>query len=134
MVRKWYRNSWKEFNQLKNIDQKFYCSDYHDVELNKCKVKTETSLRFLESKGWINEVDPYGWFQWYFRYVLKYILIFIHFYCILQKGKKNYSKEKAAEYYLLNKETIKKRQKDDRQGKASRKRKSKKLLQEIKGL
>ena len=27
---------------------------------------------------------------------------------ILQKAKKNYSKEKAAEYYLLNKEEIKK--------------------------
>ena len=30
---------------------------------------------------------------------------------ILQKEKKNYSKEKAAEYYLLNKEAIKERQK-----------------------
>ena len=27
-----------------------------------------TSLRFWESEGWINEIDPYGWFQWYFRY------------------------------------------------------------------
>ena len=24
----WYKKSWKEFDQLKNIDQKFYCSDY----------------------------------------------------------------------------------------------------------
>ena len=24
---KWYRKSWKEFDQLKDIDQKFYCSD-----------------------------------------------------------------------------------------------------------
>ena len=23
---KWYKKSWKEFNQLKNIDQKYYCS------------------------------------------------------------------------------------------------------------
>ena len=30
---------------------------------------------------------------------------------VLQKAKKNYSKEKAAEYYLLNKEAIKERQK-----------------------
>ena len=29
---------------------------------------------------------------------------------VLQKAKKNYSKEKAAEYYLLNKEAIKERQ------------------------
>ena len=25
---KWYKNSWKEFVQLKNIDAKFYASDY----------------------------------------------------------------------------------------------------------
>ena len=28
---KWYKNSWKEFVQLKNIDAKFYASDYYDV-------------------------------------------------------------------------------------------------------
>ena len=25
-------------------------------------------LKFRENKGWINKIDPYGWFQWYFRY------------------------------------------------------------------
>ena len=25
---KWYKNSWKEFVHLKNIDTKFYASDY----------------------------------------------------------------------------------------------------------
>ena len=29
-----YRKSWKEFDQFKNIDQKFYCSDYYDVSVN----------------------------------------------------------------------------------------------------
>ena len=67
---KWYKNSWKEFNQLKDIDQKFYCSDYYDVSVNKYCVKCRTSSRFWENKGWINEIDPYGWFQWYFRYWL----------------------------------------------------------------
>ena len=67
---KWYKNSWKEFVQLKNIDAKFYASDYYDKNLNKYKVKTGTSLRFWENKGSINEIDPYGWFQWYFRYWL----------------------------------------------------------------
>ena len=64
---KWYKNSWKEFDQLKNIDAKFYASDYYDKELNKYKVKTGTSLRFWKNKSWINEIEPYGWFQWYFR-------------------------------------------------------------------
>ena len=66
----WYKNSWKEFDQLKNIDAKFYASDYYDVNVNKYGVKCGTALRFWENKSWINKIDPYGWFQWYFRYCL----------------------------------------------------------------
>ena len=65
-----YKNSWKEFFQLKNIDAQFYASDYYHVIVNKYGVKCGTSLRFWENKGWINKIDPYGWFQWYFRYWL----------------------------------------------------------------
>ena len=32
---KQYKNSWKEFVQLKNIDAKFYASNYYDVNVNK---------------------------------------------------------------------------------------------------
>ena len=67
---KWYRKSWKEFDQQKNIDQKLYCSNYYDASVNKYGVKCGTSLRFGETKGQINEIDLYGWFQWYFRYWL----------------------------------------------------------------
>ena len=55
---------------MKNIDQKFYCSDYYDASVNKCGVKCGTLLRLWENKGWITEMDPYGWFQLYFRYWL----------------------------------------------------------------
>ena len=68
--KKWYKNSWKEFVHLKNIDAKFYASDYYDVNVNKYGIKCGTSLRFLENKGWINKIDPYGWFQRYLRYRL----------------------------------------------------------------
>ena len=65
VTEKWYKKSPKEFNQLKNIDQKYYYSDYYDVSVNKYGVKCGMSLRFWENKGWINEINPYGWFPWY---------------------------------------------------------------------
>ena len=55
---------------MEDIDQKYYCSSYCDVSVTKYGVKCNTSPRFWENKGWINEIDPYGWFQWYFRYWL----------------------------------------------------------------
>ena len=67
---RWYRNARKEFKEIKNIDKKFYSSDYYNVSLNKYGVKCGTHLRFWEDKGWINEIGPYGRFQWYFRYLL----------------------------------------------------------------
>ena len=67
---KWYRKAWKVFDELKNINPKHYCSNYHDVSANKYDVKCGTSLRFWESNAWINEIDPNGWFKCYFRYCL----------------------------------------------------------------
>ena len=66
----WYKYSCTEFVQLKNIDVKFYASDYYGVNVTKYRVKCGTSLRFWENKGCINKIDPYGWFQWSFRYWL----------------------------------------------------------------
>ena len=54
---RWYKNSWKEFDFLKNTDQKFYSSDFYDIKINKYGVKCGTSLRFWENKGWINSID-----------------------------------------------------------------------------
>ena len=64
------KSSWKEFDVLKDVDQKSYCSHYYYVSLNKYGIKCGTSLRFGENKGWINKQDPYVWFQWCFRYRL----------------------------------------------------------------
>ena len=50
---KWYKKSWKEFDELKNIDQNYYCSNCYDVSVNKSKVRRGASLRFGENKDWI---------------------------------------------------------------------------------
>ena len=39
LMRSWYKHLWKEFVELKNIDAKFYASDYYDVNMNKYGVK-----------------------------------------------------------------------------------------------
>ena len=44
------------------IIRSVFSEDYYDVNVNKYGVKCGTSLRFWENKGWINEIDPYGWF------------------------------------------------------------------------
>ena len=48
---KFYKDSWKEFEELESIDRKYYSSDFYAVRLNKHGVKCETSLRFWEIKG-----------------------------------------------------------------------------------
>ena len=57
---KWYKNSWKEFVHLKNIDAKLYASDCYDVNVNKYGVKCGPTLRFWENKGWIYKINSYG--------------------------------------------------------------------------
>jgi len=39
-------------------------------ELNLFGVSASQSLSVWKQKGWINEQDPHGWFQWYSRYYL----------------------------------------------------------------
>ena len=36
--------------------------------INKYKAKCGGSLGMWESSGWITNIDPYGWFQWYCRF------------------------------------------------------------------
>ena len=60
----------KEFNQLKDFVEKFYCSNSYGWVVNEYGGKCGTLLRFWKDKSWINKIDPYGWFQWYFRYWL----------------------------------------------------------------
>ena len=55
--------SCREFDDLGDIAQKYYCLNYYDVNVSKYGVTCGTSLRFSENKDWIYPIDPYGWFQ-----------------------------------------------------------------------
>ena len=55
---------------MKKIDRKYYCSDYYNRSFNKYGIKYGPSLRFWENNGWINGIDPYVWFPWYFKSLL----------------------------------------------------------------
>ena len=52
---KWCKNARKKFEVLENIDQKYYCSNYYVISVNKYGVKCGTSLRFWENKRWIQK-------------------------------------------------------------------------------
>lgn len=39
-----------------------------DINLNYYQVDASLPLKYWKEKGWINPVDPRGWFQWYCRY------------------------------------------------------------------
>ena len=54
---------------LKGLDiQKQVASPVYDASVNKYGVKCGQTLEQWEHNGWIREVDPYGWFQWYCRF------------------------------------------------------------------
>jgi hypothetical protein len=44
------------------------CPERHDARLNFFGVNASQPLSVWRAKGWIDEDDPRGWFQWYCRY------------------------------------------------------------------
>ena len=63
---KWSKNHGRNLMSWKKLIRSIAVQKFYDVNLN----KYGTWLRFLEDNGWISSIDPYGWFEWYFRYWL----------------------------------------------------------------
>ncbi|CAN5707099.1 hypothetical protein BH11PAT2_BH11PAT2_06210 [soil metagenome] len=46
------------------------CHERHDPTLNYFGINASRPLSVWRAKGWIREMDPRGWFQWYCRYYM----------------------------------------------------------------
>ena len=65
-TRKKYKNHNKKFSFLKDIPTFKISNQIYDKNINKYKVVVGTSYEYWMEKNWINEnVDPYGWIEWY---------------------------------------------------------------------
>ena len=53
---KWYKNSWKEFNSLKNIDPEYYSSNFYDTNKGENKLVKLIKVLFANIKS-INPVQ-----------------------------------------------------------------------------
>jgi hypothetical protein len=63
-----YKNVHREFSWAQNVDEKKMSSQIYQKEVNRYKVECGSSLELWQSKNWIKQIDPYGWFQWYCRF------------------------------------------------------------------
>jgi len=68
-----YNKMWDELPQkwIEGITVKRLVSSTHyDEKVNTYKAKCGGSLEMWETSGWIDKIDPYGWFMWYCRFYL----------------------------------------------------------------
>ena len=56
------------FKKAKMVNADVTVEKNHDPKLNFFRVNASQPLKIWQKKGWLNEQDPRGWFQWYCRY------------------------------------------------------------------
>mmetsp|Transcript_17545 Transcript_17545/g.42841 ORF Transcript_17545/g.42841 Transcript_17545/m.42841 type:complete len:304 (+) Transcript_17545:76-987(+) len=62
----------KEFPQewFKGVPARAISNGKYNADVNKWGVECGGALDMWESHGWISNIDPFGWFQWYCRFFL----------------------------------------------------------------
>ena len=66
-----YKDVWMELPQdwLEGLDIKTQVASQKYIKKNnKYNVKCGSSLEDWNNSGWIEKIDPYGWFMWYCRF------------------------------------------------------------------
>merc|ERR1712241_1447510 len=68
-----HNKMWNELpqNWLEGLNiKRMVSSTNYDDKVNTYKAKCGGSLEMWETSGWIDKIDPYGWFMWYCRFYL----------------------------------------------------------------
>jgi len=51
------------------LDTSLYLGETYKPKLNKFKIRSGMNYEYWKEMKWMNEDDPYGWFEWYCKYI-----------------------------------------------------------------
>ena len=53
---------------FKGLDTSLYLGETYKPRMNKFKIRSGMDYDYWKTMGWMNERDPYGWFEWWMKY------------------------------------------------------------------